>query len=74
MKRALIGCWLTLLGTIWGACTLIAASRMQVDSWDPAIGRLLTTVWKKGLTVPLIISVLFLLLGLVIMAIEYFRE
>ena len=74
MKRALIGGWLTLLGTIWGAGVIIAASQMLVDSWDPAIGRLLTTILEKQLIIPFAIAALFLALGLVIMAVEFFEK
>jgi len=74
MKRALIGGWLALLGTIWGAGVIIAASQMMVDSWDPAIGRLLTTILEKQLIIPFTIAALFLALGLVIMAVEFFKK
>lgn len=74
MKRTLIGCWLTLLGTIWGAGVIIAASQMLVDSWDPSVGRLMTTILERQLILPFVISVLFLLLGLVIMAVEFFKK
>lgn len=74
MKRALIGGWLALLGTIWGAGVLIAASQMLVDSWDPVIGRLLTTILEKQLIIPFTIAALFLALGLVIMAVEFFKK
>ena len=74
MKRAFIGGWLALLGTIWGAGVIIAASQMLVDSWDPAIGRLLTTILEKQLIIPFAIAALFLALGLVIMAVEFFKK
>lgn len=74
MKRALIGGWLALLGTIWGAGVIIAASQMLVDSWDPAIGRLLTTILEKQLIIPFAIAALFLALGLVIMTVEFFKK
>ena len=57
MKRTLIGCWLTLLGTLWGAGVLFAASQMLVNSWDPAIGHLLSNILKKQLLFSLKISV-----------------
>ena len=74
MKRALIGGWLALLGTIWGAGVLIATSQMLVDSWDPAVGRLLSTILKKQLIIPFVIAALFLIFGLVIMAVEFFKK
>lgn len=74
MKRALIGCWLSLLGTLWGAGVLFAASQMLADSWDPSIGRLMTTILERQLILPFAISILFLILGLVIMAVEFFKK
>ena len=74
MKRTLIGCWLTLLGTRWGGGVIIAASQMLVDSWNPSVGRLLATILERQLLVPGVISVLFVVLGLWIMALEYFKE
>ncbi len=74
MKRTLIGCWLTLLGTIWGGGVLIAASQMLVDSWNPDVGRLMTTIWEQRLIFPFVISVIFVILGLIIMAVDYFKK
>ena len=74
MKRAFIGGWLALLGTIWGAGVIIAASQMLVSSWDPSIGRLMTTILERGLMLPFVIAALFLALGLVIMAVEFFKK
>lgn len=74
LKRALIGGWLALLGTIWGAGVIIAASQMLVDSWDPVIGRFLATILDRQLIIPFVIAALFLLLGLVSMAVEFFKE
>lgn len=73
MKQALIGGFMALLGTIWGAGVLIAASQTLVSSWGPA-GRLLTTIVERQLMLPAVISVLFVLLGVIIMGVEYFRN
>jgi len=53
---------------------IIAASQMLVDSWSPSIGRLMTTILEKQLILPLVISALFLVFGLVIMAVEFFKK
>ena len=74
MKRVLIGGFMALLGTLWGAGVIIAASQMLVTSWDPAIGRLMATVLERGLALPFIVSALFLLFGIVIMIAEFFRK
>ncbi len=74
MKRALIGCFMALLGTLWGAGVIIAASQMLVNSWDPSVGRLMTTITEYGLLPLFLLSVLFILFGVVVMAIEFFRQ
>lgn len=74
MKRALIGGCLSLLGTIWGAGVIIAASQMLVDGWNPSVGRLMTTIIERQLIVPFVISALFVLIGLAIMAVEFFKK
>ena len=74
MKRALIGCFMALLGTLWGAGVIYAASQMLVTSWDPSVGRLMTTILEHELLLPFVIAALFLTLGLVIMAVEFFKK
>ena len=74
MKRALIGCFMALLGTLWGAGVIYAASQMLVTSWDPSVGRLMTTILEQGLLLPFVIAALFLLLGMGIMAVEFFKK
>ena len=74
MKRALIGCFMALLGTLWGAGVMYAASQMLVTSWNSSVGRLMTTILEQGLLLPFVIAALFLMLGLVIMAVEYFKK
>ncbi len=74
MKRSFIGCWLAFLGTIWGGGVIIAASQMLVDSWDPSVGRMMTTISETGLVIPFVISILFIVLGLIIMTVELFKK
>lgn len=74
MKRAFIGAWLALLGTIWGIGIIIAASQMLVDSWITSMGRFMSTILERGLMIPFVLSILFVLIGLVIMAVEYFKK
>lgn len=71
MKRALIGGFISLLGTIWGLAIAVAASNNLVSGWTTPPGRFLTTVSQMGF-VPLF--VMAIVLGLVIMAIEYFKK
>jgi len=73
MKRALIGGFLSLLGTIWGLAIIIAASMNLVNSWGK-YGRLLTTVIEMKLAFPLILSAAFAAAGVIIMLVEFFRK
>ena len=72
MKRTLIGCWLTLLGTLWGGGILMAASQQLVTSWYG--NRLLATIKELGLAVPFVLAAAFLIGGLAIMTVEYFQK
>lgn len=74
MKRALIGGFFSLLGTIWGLAVIVAASGNPVTAWDPTIGRLMSTIIEMGLVFPLVLSSIFVLLGVTAMVAEYFRK
>ncbi len=74
MKRTLIGGFLSLLGTIWGLAVILFVSNNMVNNWYTPPGRFLTTVWETSMTAPFVLAVFFLLLGLVIMGIEYFKK
>lgn len=73
MKRALIGGFLSILGEIGVLGVLLLASADLVSGWSTPPGRLLTTVYERGLTAALVISGLLLLLGVAAMVVEYFR-
>lgn len=74
MKRALIGGFLSLIGTIWALAVIIFVGNNLVSGWSTPPGRFMTTVTETGMTFPLAVSIILLLLGLVIMGIEYFRR
>lgn len=74
MKRALIGGFWALLGTIWGLAVLLFVGNNLVSGWSTPPGRFLTTVAATGMTLPFVLAIVFLLGGLVIMAVEYFRK
>ena len=48
MKRALIGGFISLLGTIWGLAIAVAASNNLVSGWTTPPGRFLSTVSQMG--------------------------
>lgn len=74
MKRALIGGFLALLGTIWGLAVILFVGNNLVSAWPTPPGRFLTTVAETGMTLPFVLAVLFVVLGLVILGVEYFKK
>ncbi len=74
MKRALIGGFISLLGTIWGLAIAVAASNNLVSSWATPPGRFLTTVAEMGFVPLFAMAIVLIVLGLTIMAIEYFKK
>ncbi len=74
MKKVLIGGFLSLVGTMWGLAVTVFVGNNLTAAWSTPPGRFLTTVIEAGMTVPLLISFTFLLTGLLIMGIEYFRR
>ena len=74
MKRALIGGFLSLIGSIWSLAIVFIAGNNLVTSWDTQLGRLWSTVIEMGLMFLFILSVVFIVLGVVLMAVELFRK
>lgn len=75
MKKVLIGGFLSLIGTIWGAAVIIFVSNNDLaSSWFTLIGPFFTTAVELGMVVPMIMSLVLLLIGLWIMSIEYFKK
>lgn len=74
MKRALIGGFLSLIGSIWSLAIVFVAGNNLVTSWDSKVGRLWSTVIEMDLMFLFILSVAFIVLGIVLMAVELFRK
>lgn len=74
MKRVIIGGFLSLLGTIWGLAVLVGASSNLVSSWATPPGRLMTTISQMGLLPVFVISLVFVGVGIGIMAYEFFKK
>ena len=74
MKRALIGGFISLLGTIWGLAIAVSASNNLVSGWTTPPGRFLSTVSQMGFVPLFVMAIVLVVLGLVIMAIEYFKK
>lgn len=74
MKRAFIGGFLSLIGSVWALGILLLASTNLVSGWTTPPGRFLTTISQLQMMPWFVISVAFIILGIAIMAIEYFRK
>ena len=74
MKRALIGGFISLLGTIWGLAIALVASNNLVSGWTTPPGRFLTTVAEMGFAPLFAAAIILIVLGLVLMAIECFKK
>lgn len=74
MKRAMIGGFLSIVGSIWALAAVIAANGYFVEGWADPPGKLLTQMSESGLLVWFTVSIGTVLLGLVLMAAEYVRK
>lgn len=70
----MIGGLLFFVGAIGGISIMIFLSNHLVSNWRTPPGRLWTTIIETEMKIPIILSILFLFLGLIIMGIEYFRK
>lgn len=70
MKRAIIGGFVSLIGSIWAITIVFLAGSNLVTSWDTKLGRLWSTVIEMDLAFLFVISVVFIVLGLILMAVE----
>ena len=74
MKRAIIGGFLSLTGSVWTLAILFAAGSNLVDGWTTPPGRLLYTVSEMGLTFWLVLAAALTVFGLGVLAVELFRK
>lgn len=74
MKKALIGGFLSLIGSIWALAVVFIAGSNLATSWQDPPGRFLSTVAEMNLTFVFFLSILFVVIGIVIMAVELFRK
>lgn len=74
MKRAIIGGFLSLTGSIWTLAVLLCANSYAIGGWATPPGKLMTQLNESGLTPWFTASVVVTALGMALMAIEYFRR
>ena len=73
MKKIIIGCFLSTIGVIGNLVMLLSIRDYVAMEWSTPPGRFITTVVDMGMGIPFIVSTFFLILGFLILAIEYFR-
>ena len=74
MKKAVIGGFLALIGSIWTLAVAYTACSNLVTEWHTELGRFWSTVIDMNLLPLMILSALMTVLGIVIMAVEFFRK
>lgn len=74
MKRAIIGGFISLIGSIWTLAVIISANNYAINGWSTPPGKLLTQITESNLMVWFGISIAMVVLGILLMAIEYFKK
>lgn len=76
MKRAIIGGFLSLVGTIWCLTALLSGAAYvdQINGWYTPPGRYGTALIESGMLAPLAIGGILLACGLAAMAYEFFKK
>ena len=74
LKRAIIGGFISLIGSIWTLAVIISANNYPINGWTTPPGKLLTQIAESNLTVWFGVSIAMVALGFVLMAIEYFKK
>ena len=74
LKRAIIGGFISLIGSIWTLAVIISANNYFINGWSTPPGKLLTQIAESNLTVWFGVSIAMMVLGIVLMAIEYFKK
>ena len=74
MKRAVIGGFFSLIGSVWALAIVFIAGNNLVTSWYTELGRLWSTVIEMDLMFLFVFSVALIALGIILMAVELFRK
>ncbi|MEQ2815693.1 hypothetical protein [Waltera acetigignens] len=74
MKRAIIGGFISLIGSIWVLAIIISANNYAINGWTTPPGKIITQMIESNLMVWFGISVATIVLGIVLMIIEYFKK
>ena len=62
------------MGSIWSFAIVLITENNLVTSWDTGLGRFWSTVVEMHLMFLFVLSIVFVVLGIILMAIELFRK
>ena len=74
MKKMIIGMFLSTLGTTGILVNTSSAAAHLMDSWNPGLGRYLSTLVDLGLAPWLIVYSVIFVIGLLIVRAEYYKK
>ena len=74
LKRAIIGGFISLIGSIWVLAIIISANNYAINGWTTPPGKIITQMIESNLMLWFGISVATIVLGIVLMIIEYFKK
>lgn len=74
MKKVIIGGFISLIGSIWGLAIVFITGNNLISSWGTPPGRFLSTLIEMDLLYIFILSVVFIITGIIVMVIEFFRK
>lgn len=74
MKRAIIGGFVSLIGSVLPAAFSISAAGMMTNGWSTPPGKFLTAIAEADVSSGFRVSFMLIVLDCVIMAVEFFRK
>ena len=69
MKKALVGGFLSLVGSIWAMVIMLVAGNNLVTEWNTEAGRFWSTVTDLRLMFPFILAAVIAVIGIIVMVI-----
>lgn len=74
MKRAIIGGFVSLIGSTLLAAFSISATSMMTSGWSTPPGKFMTAIAEADVSFGFWLSFVLIVLGCVIMAVEFFKK
>jgi hypothetical protein len=72
--EAVIGGFISLIGSIWTLAVIICANNYAINGWSTPSGKFLTQIAESNLMLWFCISIELVILGIILMVIEYFKK